>query len=67
MEPTGHRNSQKIMFNLRKNSDVFFPMQVYSFGLLDYKISQTIAQSTCLSLTCSEKILKLMEKNYFGF
>ena len=33
-------------------------------GLPDYKISQTIAQSACLSLTCSDKIMKLMKKKF---
>ena len=42
-------------------------MEVYSLGLPDYLISQPIAQSTCLSLTCSEKIIILMKKISFGF
>ena len=32
-----------------------------------FKISQTIGQSTCPSLTCSEKIMKLMKKISYGF
>ena len=31
-------------------------------GLPDYKISQAIAQSACRSLTCCDKIVKLMKK-----